>query len=199
MQIPGSGLASRQIILLGTINWFILLNLNPIPHTAEFKTTAVEQKQSGRTSTPTLKSLSPFSIHRTITKRNINNINSFVITDDVIHSWRIYWTTDWRQVVSSRWWNVELFMNMWSTWEAIMWWFGVRSEKNNHQNNLHENALQHTWRHRIDQHYSAGKSLEGIPALHSNGTARSQLRPSPACCVSSLLYSYRSINALFDI
>lgn len=32
MQIPGSVLASRQIILLGTINWVVLLNLYPIPH-----------------------------------------------------------------------------------------------------------------------------------------------------------------------
>lgn len=44
MQIPGSVLASRQIILLGTINWFVLLNLNPIPHTAEFKNNSCRTK-----------------------------------------------------------------------------------------------------------------------------------------------------------
>lgn len=43
MQIPGNVLASRQIILLGTINWDVLLKLKPIPHTEEFNTTGIKQ------------------------------------------------------------------------------------------------------------------------------------------------------------
>lgn len=38
MQIPGSVLASRQIILLGTINSVVLLYVKSIPHTEAFKT-----------------------------------------------------------------------------------------------------------------------------------------------------------------
>lgn len=40
MQISGTVLASRQIILLGTINSVVLLNVNSIPHTQAFKTAA---------------------------------------------------------------------------------------------------------------------------------------------------------------
>lgn len=84
MQIPRSVLASRQIILLGTINWDVLLKLNPIPHTEEFNTTGIKQKQSGRTSTPASKSSRSFIMNTTLPKKNACSIKSFIMTEYII-------------------------------------------------------------------------------------------------------------------